>query len=288
MMPHTDILAVLAARIQEKKFRRLRARRLKAGVQRPGGVGLDELGSPQGSIVSPVIAHVFLDTVLDQGVATMVKSHCRGYSACMRYASDMLLVFAREDDARRGMRVLPLRLATFGWRLNAQNTRLGAVCQRTAWRAMTAGQRPPTLDFLGLPHDWGRSRRGLGRVKRQTSKKRRRRALVAINQGRRPERHERRLPDLWQAIARKMRGPFNDCGVTDNSPALWPCDHAARPLVFTWVNRRSQRRSFSWESFRRSEARPPLPRPGPVVPLTPVWRQAPCRGLCGQTAGRLR
>src|SRR6266498_933489 len=99
-MPHTDILAVLAARIQEKKFRRLRARRLKAGVQRPGGVGQDELGSPQGSIVSPVIAHVCLDTVLDQGVATMVKSHCRGDSACMRYAADTLLVFAREDDAR--------------------------------------------------------------------------------------------------------------------------------------------------------------------------------------------
>jgi RNA-directed DNA polymerase len=126
-----------------------------------------------------------------------------------------------------------------------------------------------------LTHDWGRRRRGLVRLKRKTSKKRRRRALVAINQGLRQERHERTLPDLWQAMARQMRGHVNDCGVTDNSLALWQCDHAVRRLVCKWLNRRSQRRSFSWESFRRYAARHPLPRPGPLVSLNPIWRTAP-------------
>jgi RNA-directed DNA polymerase len=100
-------------------------------------------------------------------------------------------------------------------------------------------------------------------------------ALVATNQWLRQECNERTLPDLWHAIARKMRGHFNDFGVTDNSPALWQFDHAVRQLLFKWLNRRSQQRSFSWESFRRYETRPPLPRPGPLVPLNPVWRKAP-------------
>ena len=113
------------------------------------------------------------------------------------------------------------------------------------------------------------------RVKRQTAKKRLRRALVAINQWRRQERNARPLPDLWQAIARTMRGHCNYVGVTDNSPALWQFDHAVQRLVFTWLNRRSQRRSVSWERFRRYEARSPLPRPGPLGPLHPVWRKAP-------------
>jgi RNA-directed DNA polymerase len=126
-MPHTDILAVLAEHITDQKCVRLIARMLKAGVQTPGGVVQDELSSPQGSMVSPVIANVFLDKVLDQWVATTVKAHCRGYVELIRDADDTRLVFEREDDAQRVMRVLPLRLAKFGWRLNAQKT--GSVPQ---------------------------------------------------------------------------------------------------------------------------------------------------------------
>jgi RNA-directed DNA polymerase len=180
-----------------------------------------------------------------------------------------------QERSRNIIRKVRVHDPKFGLRLNAQKTRLVAFGKRAAWRALSAGQRPPTLDFLGLTHYWGRSRRGLVRVKRKTSRKRLRRALVAINQWLRQERNERTLPDLWQAIARKMRGHFNYFGVTDNSPALWQFDHAVRRLVFKWLNRRSQRRSFSWESFRRYETRHPLPRPAPLVSLNPVWRKTP-------------
>jgi hypothetical protein len=113
------------------------------------------------------------------------------------------------------------------------------------------------------------------RLKRKTSKKHLRRALVAINQWLRQERNERKLPDLWQAVGRKMRGHFNYFGVTDNSRALYRFEHAVRQRLFKWLNRRSQRRSFAWESFRRYEARHPLPRPGPLVQLNPVWGKTP-------------
>ncbi len=98
---------------------------------------------------------------------------------------------------------------------------------------------------------------------------------MAVNQWLRQESHARKLPDLWQAVARKMRGHFNYFGVTDNSRASSCFHHAVRQLAFNWLNRRGQRRSFSWESSGRREARYSLPRPGPLIPLNPVWGKTP-------------
>jgi RNA-directed DNA polymerase len=105
--PHAEMLAVLSERIADQKRLRLIARRLNAGVQPPGGMVADELGSPQGAMVSPVIAHAFVDHGLDQWFVTVVRQHCRGSCALIRDADDALAVFAREDDARRVWRVLP-------------------------------------------------------------------------------------------------------------------------------------------------------------------------------------
>lgn len=269
-MPHLEILTVLRQRIKDRKFLQLIARMLKAGVQTPGGLVQDELGSPQGSIVSPVIANVFLDQVLDQWFTTVVTLHCRGYCAFIRYADDSIAVFEFESDARRFMRVLPNRLEKFGLRLNEAKTRLLAFGKRQAWQAFKHGEPLPTFDFLGLTHSWGRSRTGKARLKRKTSKKRLRRALVSINQWLRQERNARKLPEIWQAIGRKLRGHFNYFGVTDNSGALYRFERAVHALLLKWLNRRSQRRSFTWESFRRYQARHPLPKPGRLVSLYPV------------------
>jgi RNA-directed DNA polymerase len=270
-MPHSEILAVLGQRIADAKFLRLMARMLKAGVQTPGGVVQDELGSPQGSIVSPVIANAFLDHVLEQWFSAVVRAHCRGYCAIVRYADDALAFFEREDDAQRLMRVLPLRLGRFGLRLNAQKTQLLAFGKRQARRALRTREHLLTFDYLGFTHYWGRSRTGKARLKRKTSKKRLRRALVEVNHWLRQVRSAPRLPDLWQALSRKMRGHFNYFGVSDNHRALSRFELAVRRLMFKWLNRRSQRRSFTWESFCRYLKRPPLPRPGGVVQLNPVW-----------------
>ena len=270
-MPHREILAVLAERIADRTFLRLIARMLKAGVQTPGGVVYDELGSPQGSIVSPVIANVFLDHVLDQWFATVVRQHCRGYCVLLRYADDALALFEREDDAQWFLRVLPLRLGKFGLRLNAQKTRLLACGKRHAWQAFRTHRPMPTFDFLGFTHYWGQSRTRKARLKRKTSKKRLRRALVELNRWLRQERNARALPDLWHAMGRKMRGHFNYFGVTDNSRALRRFERAVHRLLFKWLNRRSQRRSFSWERFCQYLKRHPLPQPGRLIRLNPVW-----------------
>jgi hypothetical protein len=107
-------------------------------------------------------------------------------------------------------------------------------------------------------------------MKRKTSKKRFRRALVAINQWLRRERNARKLPEIWQAIGQKLRGHFNYFGVTDNSRALYRFEQAVHALLLKWLNRRSQRHSYTWESFRRYRGRHPLPKPGRLVSLYPV------------------
>jgi group II intron reverse transcriptase/maturase len=270
-MPHREILTVLTVRIADRAFLRLIARMLKAGVQTPGGVGQDDLGSPQGSIVSPVIAKVFLDHGLDQWVATGGRQHCQGYGVLLRYADDALALLEREDDAQRFLRVLPLRLGKCGLRLNAQKTRLLACGKRPAWQAFRARKPMPTCDFLGCPHDGGQRRPRKARLKRKTSKKRLRRALVELHRWLRHERNARALPDLWHAMGRKLRGHCNYFGVTDNSCALHRVERAVPRLLCKWWNRRSPRRSFSWERFCRSLPRHPLPRPGRLVPLTPGW-----------------
>ena len=154
--------------------------------------------------------------------------------------------------------------------LNTHKTCLLGCGKYHARQALWHGKRPLTFDFLGFTHDWGRSRTGKVRLKRKTSKKRLRRALVEINRWLRQARNVQPLPDLWQALARKMRGHFNYCGVTDNSRALWRCAHAVHRLLFKELDRRRQRRSFTWERFRRYCRRHPLPRPGRLVRLTSV------------------
>lgn len=219
-MPPTASLAVLAERIADQTFRRLIARLLTAGGPTPGGIVHDELGSPQGAIVSPVIAKAFVDHVLDQWVVGVVRQHGHGYCNLLRDADEALAVVETENEARRVLRVLPLRLGNFGLRLNIQKTHLVAFGKRRAWQVLRGGGRMPTVDFRGVTHDWGQSRSGKARLKRKPANKRLRRAVVELNQWLRQERNVRKRPDLWHAIARKMQGPFNYVGVTDNSRAL--------------------------------------------------------------------
>jgi hypothetical protein len=141
-----------------------------------------------------------------------------------------MAVFEFEDDAQRFMQVLPKRLEKFGLRLNQSKTQLLAFGKRQAWQGFKHGERLPTLDFLGLTHYWGKSRNGKTRLKRKTSKKRYRRALVTINQWLCQERNALKLPALWLLIGAKMRGHFNYFGVTDNTQSLYKFERAVHAV----------------------------------------------------------
>ena len=266
-LPHSEILRLLGIRIKDRRFLSLISRMLKAGIQTSEGVSYSGEGSPQGSIVSPVIANIFLDYVLDQWFTQVVSNHCHGYSSILRYADDVVAVFERKDDAQRFMAVLPKRLGKYGLRINEDKTHLLACGKVYARSCFKRGERPPTFDYLGITHYWGHSRRGYVRIKRKTSKKRLRRAIVKLNEWLRRYRNILPLPELWRQVGQKLCGHFNYYGVSDNSAALEHFYDKTRHLVFKWLNRRSQRRSFTWESFHRYETQHPLPRPGRLVSL---------------------
>jgi retron-type reverse transcriptase len=151
-LPHQEILSVLALRIKDRSFPAIDGTHAEAGCANAWRVVVDELGSPQGSIVSPVIANIFLDHVLDQWFSQVVRQHCRGYCSIIRYADDTMVLFEREDDAHRFMRVLPLRLAKFGLTLNPAKTQLLRFGKQAAWQASKSGNKLPTFAFLGFTH----------------------------------------------------------------------------------------------------------------------------------------
>ena len=269
-LDHGQLRRFLDQRVRDGVLRRTINKWLKAGVLEGTTVSYPDRGTPQGGVISPLLANLYLHAVVDRWFVAVIQPRLTGRAFLIRYADDEVAVFEREDDAHRFMRVLPKRLGKFGLHLNLDKTHLIAFGKRQAWRMLNARERPGTFDYLGFTHYWGRSRTGKVRLKRKTSKKRLRRALVEINQWLRQERNARKLPDLWQAIARKMRGHFNYFGVTDNSHSVKQFKRGVSRLLFKWLNRRSQRRSFTWVSFRRYEARYPLPRLRRLVPLIPI------------------
>jgi hypothetical protein len=202
-------------------------------------------------------------------VVTVGRQHGRGSGAVLRDAEDARAVVERADEARRGGWVLPVRRGTCGVRRTTAQPRRLAWGKRQAWRALGDGTRRPPGDDRGVTPDWGRRRTGHARLTRQTATPRRRRALVAINPWRRQERHVRHRPDRWQAWRRQLRGPCNDVGVPANRPALDRCARAVPRLVRKGLTRRSPRRRFTGERCWRDAKRPPLPRPGRLVPLIP-------------------
>ena len=226
------------------------------------------LGTGHSSLLHEIYLCLFLG---------LSASHCYWADA----ASQSHFVLARHDNPvlepayvtvaqyHRFMRVLPRRLEKYGLRLNEHKTHLLVCGKRYARYCFQTGQRPPTFDFLGLTHYWGHSRKGYVRLKRKTSKHRLRRALVELNKWLRQHRSTYRLPLIWKVVGQKLRGHFNYFGVTDNSRAVSNFEQKAHDLLFKWLNRRSQRRSFTWTGFLRYRTKYPLPRPGRVVSLYP-------------------
>ena len=236
---------------------RLIGKWLRAGVLEEGSLVHPEAGTPQGGVVSPLLANVFLDAVLDGWFEDVVKPRLRGRALLVRYADDAVWVFANGEDARRVLEVLPKRLAKYGLSLHPEKTRL--VAFRRPPRD-GGGRRPETFDFLGFTHYWGRSRRGFPAVLRKTARDRFTRSLRAVSKW---CRHHRHLPvaEQHRALGQKLRGHYAYYGITGNSPALLRFSRAAERVWRQWLDRRSHRARMSWERFWRLKVRYPLPPP---------------------------
>jgi group II intron reverse transcriptase/maturase len=253
-LDHAQLRDLLRLKVTDRVIVRMVGKWLNAGVLEGGVVHRAELGTPQGGVISPLLANIYLHTVLDTWWVEEVLPRLRGRAHLIRYADDFVMVFADHADAVRVHEVLPKRFAKFGLTMHPEKTRL------MPFRSPDDPAAPPpgSFDFLGFTHRWGRSQRGYWTQKRETSHKRLTRAAKAVRDLIKQNRH-RPVGEQVEALRRVMDGHFQYYGVRLNAVGIGAFAYIARVAWFRELNRRSQRKSLDWAGFNRLLKRFPLP-----------------------------
>jgi group II intron reverse transcriptase/maturase len=205
---HDHLMRFVAHRVADVRMQRMVKRFLIAGVMEAGQVHRSEEGTPQGGVISPLLANLYLHYVLDLWFERRFRKTCRGPARLIRYADDFVVCFACQDDAERFRAELVTRLGQFGLEVEASKTKIIAFGPGAARRAREAGNpKPETFDFLGFTHYCGRTRDGKRfRMKRKTSRKRFRAKLQALQDWMCRHRAKLRTWEVWQTVCAKLQG----------------------------------------------------------------------------------
>jgi RNA-directed DNA polymerase len=264
--------AFLQRRVRDGVLLRLIGKWLNAGVLEEGVWTHPETGSPQGGVISPMLANVYLHYVLDEWFAQEVQPRLKGKTFLVRYADDFVMGFTHEEDARRVMAVLGKRFGKYGLTLHPEKTRLVPFRRpplRKKPRGGPNGDRPGTFDLLGFTHFWARSRQGKWVVRRKTSSSRFTRGIRTISEWCRKNRH-RPIAEQCQKLSQKLRGHYAYYGITGNSPALNSFREAVKHAWGKWLRRRRRKNRPPWSWFTRILERYRLP---PAKAIHSVCRQ---------------
>ena len=270
---HAHLRDLLRLRVQDGVLLRLIGKWLKAGVLEDGNLTYPEDGTPQGGVISPLLANVYLHYVLDVWFKQEVQPRLGGRSFLIRYADDFVMGFACEDDARRVLEVLPKRFGKYGLALHPDKTRLVRFTrppQRPTRDAASAAARPGTFDLLGFTHYWGRSWKGYWVVKRKTCQGRLSRALRKIADWCRLHRHDP-LDAQHHTLSQKLRGHYAYYGITGNGSAIGCFRTAVVGIWRKWLARRRRCGFLSWTTFGRVLKRYALPA---AIVVHSVYRRA--------------
>lgn len=260
-IPHARLREFLARRVIDGVVRRLIDKWLSAGVLEEGQIHYPEDGTPEGGVISPLLANIYLHYVVDEWYAEAVAPRLRGPSTLVRYCDDFVMLFAYEEDARRVLEVLALRLGKYGLQLHPDKTRV--VDFRNPYGTPPGGSAdglPTSFHFLGFAHVWGRSRLGMAVVRQYTAKARLARSIRALTECCRRIRHWS-LPDQQSRLSRMLRGHYAYFGISSNMERLHALYYAAYHLWRKWLARRTRGSPLSWARFLRLRARFPLPTP---------------------------
>jgi len=264
------LMRFVVHRIGDKRIQRMVKRFLKAGVYEDGTITVSDEGTPQGGVISPLLANIYLHYALDLWFEKVIHTRCTGFARMIRYADDFVVCFQYELDAVKFRRELGNRLGKFGLEVEPTKTRVVKFGRFAVQNAKAKGERPGTFDFLGLTHYCGTRRDGKGfRMKRKTARKKFTAKVKAFKEWLKKAR-TMKTAELWETAKAKLRGHYAYYGVTDNLPGIKRFGAEVEKLLMKWLNRRGKRHCLTWEKFREMLERYPLPEPRIKVKMFPI------------------
>lgn len=264
---HGHLRSFLDQRVRDGVIRKAIDKWLAAGVFEEGQIHSVQNGTPQGGVISPLLANIYLHKVLDQWFEKDVYPRTKKRAQLIRYADDFVLLFGWEDDSKRVNEVLPKRFARFGLKLHSEKTRQIWFSSPFTKRGRKIQRKPGTFDFLGFTHHWAKSRNGNYVVKQKTSKTRFSRSLKRIKSQCHAMMHDS-LAQQQRILSRMLVGHYNYFGITGNSDALRNLRHEVDRIWGRALARRNKRR-FAWRRFLPILSRFPLPPPRVVHSVCP-------------------
>ena len=239
---HDWMIRMLKERIADRSFLTLIKKWLKAGILEEDGKVINPVtGTPQGGSVSAVLANIYLHYALDLWFEKRVKPNCKGAVTILRFADDFICCFQFYDEAKRCLENLKPRLLKFNLTFSEKKTRLIRFT-----RFITVNSE--AFVFLGFEYRWQTARSGKPLVRLKTSKKKYKLAVQAVKSWIRTNRSSR-IKDLMKTYKAKLQGHWNYYGVCGNFNMLRRFYWVANRLIFKWINRRSQRKSYNWDGY---------------------------------------
>jgi len=258
---HEHLMEFLRIRIKDTTLLNLIKKFLKAGYVDDGILVRPDAGTPQGSILSPMLANIFLHYVLDTWFETIVKSQVSGYCELVRNADDFVCVVRYANDAKRIERGLQNRFNKYGLEIHPTKSRNISFGRFERENAKSQKRRANTFDFLGFTHYCDRSRKGKFKVGRKTSRKKYSAKCREMNAWLKAIRNQVKTKEWWKILKAKLRGHFQYYGVSENYSGILRFYRFTIRMVRKWMNRRSQKRKMSWDRFTKYLEHYPLPRP---------------------------
>lgn len=246
---HDWLLKFLGHRIADKRVLRLISRMLKSGILEDGLVQPTLEGTPQGSILSPLLSNIYLHYCLDLWFKHSIAKHFRGVAYYFRYADDFVACFQYGEDAGRFRHDLGPRLNKFGLRLAEEKTRSLKFGRFARTDAQKLGKKPEEFVFLGYTHYCGKTLKGYFKVKRRTNRERLGRYLRNYTDWVRRARVKATKGEIIRSTWRRLTGYLNYYAITDNLERCGFVVHRINRILFKWINRKSQRPSYTWQGF---------------------------------------
>ena len=249
MIPHKGLKQLLQAKIADKRFLRLIEVLIIAPIMEGKQTSKNIRGCPQGSIISPILANIYLHHVIGEWFETVNRSHIKGRAEQVRYADDMIFIFERKEEAERFYKVLPKRLAKFGLEIHPRKTRVITAGRFAAARARRQGKRLPTFNFLGFTCYWGKTIKGYWRLKYTSRRDRFTNKLKGLKAFLKQNLNTTDTNETLRTVVRVVRGWVNYHGISDNGKRVGHFLLRSKRIILRWINRRGRKRPMSWERF---------------------------------------